>query len=59
MEITPSGLASVEKLLTAARPSPNSATTQRGSTVDEMGDSSFPASDPPAVWTWEVRDDGH
>jgi DNA-binding MarR family transcriptional regulator len=59
MEITPSGLASLEKLLTAARPSPNSATTQRGSTVDEMGDSSFPASDPPAVWTWEVRDDGH
>jgi DNA-binding MarR family transcriptional regulator len=59
MEITPSGLASLEKLLTAARPSPNSATTQRGSTVEEMGESSFPASDPPAVWTWEVSDDGH
>ena len=27
---------------------------QRGSTVEEMGESSFPASDPPAVWTWEV-----
>jgi DNA-binding MarR family transcriptional regulator len=59
MEITPSGLASVEKLLTAARPSPDGATTQRGSTVEEMGESSFPASDPPAVWTWEVSDDGH
>jgi hypothetical protein len=25
------------------------------STVDQMGECSFPASDPPAVWTWEVR----
>jgi hypothetical protein len=24
--------------------------------VDEMSESSFPASDPPASWTWEVRD---
>jgi len=23
-------------------------------TVDEMSDSSFPASDPPATWTWEL-----
>ena len=23
-------------------------------TVDEMSDASFPASDPPATWTWEV-----
>jgi len=23
--------------------------------VDEMGEASFPASDPPAVWTWEVK----
>lgn len=22
---------------------------------DETGDESFPASDPPAVWTWEVN----
>jgi hypothetical protein len=22
--------------------------------ADETGDASFPASDPPAVWTWEV-----
>jgi hypothetical protein len=22
--------------------------------ADEMGEASFPASDPPAVWTWEV-----
>lgn len=24
-------------------------------TVDEMSDASFPASDPPERWTWEVR----
>jgi hypothetical protein len=24
-------------------------------TVDEMSAASFPASDPPATWTWEVR----
>jgi DNA-binding MarR family transcriptional regulator len=59
MEITPSGLATVQTLLTAARRSPDSAATQRGSTVEEMGECSFPASDPPAVWTWEVSDDGH
>ena len=23
--------------------------------IDEMGEASFPASDPPAVWTWEVK----
>ncbi|HET8565859.1 MAG TPA: hypothetical protein VFL77_05235 [Solirubrobacterales bacterium] len=23
--------------------------------TDEMGHASFPASDPPAVWTWEVK----
>jgi hypothetical protein len=22
--------------------------------VDEMGEASFPASDPPAVWTWDI-----
>jgi hypothetical protein len=26
------------------------------STVDQMSECSFPASDPPAVWTWEVSD---
>jgi DNA-binding MarR family transcriptional regulator len=56
MEITPSGLATVQTLLTAARPSLDSATNQRGSTVEEMGECSFPASDPPAAWTWEVSD---
>ena len=25
-----------------------------GSTTDEMSECSFPASDPPSVWTWEV-----
>jgi hypothetical protein len=24
-------------------------------TVDEMGEWSFPASDPPATWTWDVE----
>jgi hypothetical protein len=24
-------------------------------TVDDMSEASFPASDPPATWTWEVR----
>ena len=23
--------------------------------VDETGEASFPASDPPAVWTWDVE----
>jgi hypothetical protein len=56
MEITASGLATVRTLLSAARPSLDSATKERGSTVEEMGECSFPASDPPAVWTWEVSD---
>jgi hypothetical protein len=25
-------------------------------TVDEMSEWSFPASDPPATWTWEIPD---
>jgi hypothetical protein len=56
MEITPSGLATVRTLLPTARPSLDSAGKQRGSTVEEMGECSFPSSDPPAVWTWEVSD---
>ena len=27
-------------------------------TVDEMSDASFPASDAPARWTWEVQESG-
>jgi hypothetical protein len=41
---------------TAAGAPLDSASRQRGSTVEEMGECSFPASDPPAVWTWEVSD---
>jgi hypothetical protein len=26
----------------------------RWTAVDDMSDDSFPASDPPAVWTWDV-----
>jgi hypothetical protein len=32
-----------------------SATPAGGSTTDEMSECSFPASDPPSVWTWEVN----
>ena len=56
MEITPSGLATVRALRVAARPSLDSSARHRESTVEEMGECSFPASDPPAVWTWEVSD---
>jgi hypothetical protein len=38
---------------------PQDSAAVRGSTVDEMGEGSFPASDPPAVWTWEVGSEGH
>jgi hypothetical protein len=29
-------------------------TTPPSTDVDETGEASFPASDPPAVWTWDV-----
>jgi hypothetical protein len=32
-----------------------SAAPAGGSTTDEMSECSFPASDPPSVWTWEVN----
>jgi hypothetical protein len=32
-----------------------SAVAPRRPTVEEMGEWSFPASDPPATWTWEPR----
>jgi DNA-binding MarR family transcriptional regulator len=64
MQITRSGRVLMQSLLTAAewesaRPSKpgeplDHAGKRRGSTVEEMGEGSFPASDPPAVWTWEV-----
>jgi hypothetical protein len=39
---------------TAGEPPLGSAGKRRGPTVEEMGECSFRASDPPAVWTWEV-----
>jgi hypothetical protein len=32
-----------------------SVTSDDDSRVDEMSESSFPASDPPSAWTWEVK----
>jgi hypothetical protein len=31
------------------------ATISQATRADEIGAASFPASDPPAVWTWEVK----
>jgi len=39
---------------TAGEPPLGSPLKHRGSTLEEMGECSYPASDPPAVWTWEV-----
>jgi DNA-binding MarR family transcriptional regulator len=46
---TAAGAKTIEALLAGLGP-------ERRPSVDEMSDGSFPASDPPAVWTWEVRD---
>jgi hypothetical protein len=35
-------------------PQPSVAPTD-DSRIDEMSESSFPASDPPSIWTWEVK----
>jgi hypothetical protein len=34
--------------------SPTQPAPDSGSVVDQMSENSFPASDPPAVWTWDV-----
>lgn len=39
----------------AKPPSPNLPAAPDDSRVDQMSDGSFPASDPPSVWTWEVK----
>ena len=44
-------------------PAPRQSDTRRpspggGPSVDEMSEWSFPASDPPAVWTWDVGHGG-
>jgi hypothetical protein len=36
-------------------PGDDGRTTFRSPTVDEMSEWSFPASDPPATWTWAPR----
>jgi hypothetical protein len=43
---------------TAAKPEampPAEPVQSASSHIDETGHASFPASDPPAVWTWEVK----
>lgn len=29
---------------------------ETGASLDELGEASFPASDPPQAWTWETRE---
>ena len=46
-----------------SEPAPRQSDTRRpspggGPSVDEMSEWSFPASDPPAVWTWDVGHGG-
>jgi hypothetical protein len=41
----------------AGEESPPEAATSDRPTVDEMGEASFPASDPPATWTWDPVQD--
>ena len=36
-------------------PESNDQTVAEALLMDEMGAASFPASDPPATWTWEVN----
>jgi DNA-binding MarR family transcriptional regulator len=57
LDATRAGTATIEALLTSLEePRHRPPTVEPRLSVDEMSDSSFPASDPPAVWTWEVRD---
>jgi hypothetical protein len=44
-----------ERASTGAADLPERALPGGDVTVDEMSDASFPASDPPATWTWEIR----
>jgi hypothetical protein len=34
---------------------PSVSASAADSRIDEMSESSFPASDPPSAWTWEVK----
>lgn len=38
----------------AAEPAPGDRPRGLKPSVDELGEASFPASDPPQAWTWEV-----
>jgi hypothetical protein len=48
----PSGLVRVAYEQPDEQPDPE--VTSSGSSVDQMSAASFPASDAPAVWTWDV-----
>jgi hypothetical protein len=37
------------------RPEPTQTVASGPPTVDELGEASFPASDPPPAWTWEIE----
>ena len=47
------GSADITPLEQAVEEGPPEASRSERPTVDEMGEGSFPASDPPATWTWD------
>lgn len=54
-----SGATALERVPRTARPAPPDVHVAPASpaehlTAEAMGEASFPASDPPATWTWEV-----
>jgi len=45
----------MDLLTTPTKPAPSAEHPLRP-TLDELGEASFPASDPPPSWTWETPD---